>query len=66
MQTNLGRAERTLRLLIAVGMFVFFLESGSLLMLGFSLFMAVTGLTASCPFYQLAGLSSRPRRGAHR
>jgi hypothetical protein len=66
MQRNLGAPERTLRLFIAIGSFVAFLESGSLLMLGLSLVLALTGATGSCPFYQLAGLSSRPRRGAHR
>jgi hypothetical protein len=66
MHTNLGAPERTLRLFIALGLFVTFLESASLLMLGLSLVLALTGATGSCPFYQLTGLSSRPRRGAHR
>ncbi len=62
MPRNVGTLDRTLRLLVGLGLFslVFILEGGLRWIGLVGLILLLTALTSRCPAYSLLGLSTCP------
>jgi hypothetical protein len=60
MKTNVGRTDRTIRILLGIGLFAFFFVSGGNVrwvgLLG--LIALVTGIIGTCPLYSLIGTNT--------
>lgn len=67
MKQNMGMLDRTLRVLIAIGIVVFYFTSGSMsllvgILLGVAGVFALTSLVSFCPLYAIFGINTCPRK----
>lgn len=60
MKTNVGKTDRTIRILVGIGLLVFFfLSSGNMRWIGLlGLVALVTGIVGTCPLYSLIGTNT--------